>query len=136
MPNKYASLTWRWMTDVWNKGSEDAIEKYLHSTAVVHGLDNISGPGPAGFKVFYRGFREEFPKVDVIVEDVLSEEGYESARCIVTATHKNNKQVTFTGMTFIRVEQDKIVEAWNNFDFHTMYNQLGFVLNHPAEAAP
>jgi predicted ester cyclase len=31
----------------------------------------------------------------------------------------------FTGITIVRIEQGKIVEAWNNFDFMTMYKQLG-----------
>jgi hypothetical protein len=32
--------------------------------------------------------------------------------------------VEFTGMTFLRVRDGKIVEAWNNFDFATMNAQL------------
>jgi len=33
--------------------------------------------------------------------------------------------VEFTGMTFVRIHNGKIVEAWNNFDFMTMYKQVG-----------
>jgi len=36
-------------------------------------------------------------------------------------------------MTFIRIQNGKIIEGWNNFDFMTMYKQLGFKLAAPAE---
>lgn len=36
-----------------------------------------------------------------------------------------NKKVEFTGMCIVRVSDGKIREAWNNFDFMTMYQQLG-----------
>jgi hypothetical protein len=28
-------------------------------------------------------------------------------------------------MTIVRIQHGKIVEAWNNFDFMTMFQQLG-----------
>ena len=36
-----------------------------------------------------------------------------------------DKPVEFTGMTMVRVKDGKIVEAWNNFDFMAMFQQLG-----------
>ncbi|HEX8177354.1 MAG TPA: ester cyclase [Pyrinomonadaceae bacterium] len=30
-----------------------------------------------------------------------------------------------SGMTIVRVENGKIAEAWNNFDFMSMFRQLG-----------
>jgi len=36
-----------------------------------------------------------------------------------------NREVEFTGMTFARVRDGQIVEAWNNFDFMSMFQQLG-----------
>jgi predicted ester cyclase len=30
-----------------------------------------------------------------------------------------------TGMTIVRVRDGKIIEAWNNFDFMSMFKQLG-----------
>ena len=40
-----------------------------------------------------------------------------------------NKAVSITGMCIARVENGKIVEGWNNFDFLSMYQQLGMTLN-------
>jgi predicted ester cyclase len=60
------------------------------------------------------------------VEDAVSEGDHETSRCTVRATNANDQTVTFSGMTFLRVKNNKIVEAWNNFDFLSMYQQLGF----------
>ena len=131
MPNKNSTLTFRWFNEVWNNGNRAAIDELMDTKAIIHGIDTIKTPGPEGFKVFYDDFRQQFPKVNVKVEDAVSEGGYETSRCTVTATNANEQTVEFTGMTFICVRNNKIVESWNNFDFLSMYQQLGFKLAAP-----
>ena len=126
MPNRNSTLTYRWMQEVWNSGHEDAIDEMLDANAVVHGIDDIKEPGPEGFKQFYRNFRNQFPQIHVEVEDVVSEGDYETGRCVVNATNSSGQHVQFTGMTYINISNGKIAEAWNNFDFMSMYQQLGF----------
>lgn len=128
MPNRKSTLTYRWFQEVWNNGRKEAIDELLDTNGVIHGIEGINVPGPEGFKVFYDNFRQQFPKIHVEVEDTVSQEDYETSRCTVTATDTNNQTVKFTGMTFVRVEDNKIVESWNNFDFLSMYQQLGFKL--------
>jgi len=99
----------------------------------VHGIDGLDAPGPEGFKVFYDSFKQQFPQVHVEVEDTVCEGGYETSRCTVTATNANNQTVTFSGMTFLQVKDNKIIEAWNSFDFLSMYQQLGFKMAAPEE---
>ena len=132
MPNKNSTLTYRWFNEVWNNSRKAAIDELLDTNAVVHGIEGINTPGPEGFKVFYDSFRQQFPQVHVEVEETVSEGGYETSRCTVRATNANNQTVTFSGMTFIQVRDNKIVEAWNNFDFLSMHQQLGFRMA-PAE---
>lgn len=126
MPNKNSTLTLRWMEQVWNQGRESAIDEMMDATAVVHGIEGIDTPGPEGFKTFYRSFREQFPKIHIEVEDVVSQDNYESARCTVRATNTSGQEVQFSGMTYVQLQNGKIVEAWNSFDFMSMYQQLGF----------
>jgi predicted ester cyclase len=35
--------------------------------------------------------------------------------------------VEFTGMTIVRIDNGKIIEAWNNFDFTTLHKQVGLI---------
>jgi predicted ester cyclase len=134
MPNKESTLTYRWFQEVWNNGRREAIDEMLDASGVVHGIEGIDAPGPAGFKIFYDGFKKQFPQVHVEVEDAVSEGGFETSRCTVTATDSNNQSVSFTGMTFLEIRDNKIVQAWNNFDFLSMHHQLGFRLTAPHQA--
>jgi steroid delta-isomerase-like uncharacterized protein len=128
----------RWFEEVWNRGREDAIDEMFAEEGVANGLVDDSGQplrGPAGFKPFFRKFREAFPEIEVTVEDTVSEGDKVAARCTVRGSHRGDslglaatdKPVEFTGICIVRVSDGKIVEAWNNFDFMSMFQQLGAV---------
>jgi len=133
MPNKTSSLSYRWMKEVWDNGREDAIDEMMDANAIVHGIDGVNAPGPEGFKVFFKSFKQQFPDISIDVEDVISEADFETARCNVNAVDANGKKVNFSGITWLQVRNGKIVEAWNSFDFLSMYQQLGFKITAPEE---
>jgi steroid delta-isomerase-like uncharacterized protein len=142
------ALLRRWFEEVWNKGRAEAIEELFAQDGVAHGLADESGEalrGPANFRVFHGQFREAFPGVEVVVDDAISEGDRVAARCTVRGRHEGHtlgfaatsRPVEFTGMTFARVRDGQIVEAWNNFDFMSMYRQLGALrLDAPAADPP
>lgn len=134
MPTDDGALLRRWFEEVWNKGRVEAIDEMLGAVAVVHGLgDDLHGP--AGFKPFHAAYHEAFPDIDLQVHDVLSDGGMVAVRWGGTGTHRGDglglratgKVVRFHGMTFARVKQGVIVEAWNLFDHLGMLQQLGAV---------
>ena len=131
-----ASLIRRWFEEVWNKGREEAIDELFDEKGVAHGLADETGEplrGTAGFKPFFRRFREAFPEIEVTVEDTVSEGDRVAARCTVRGAHRGdslglaatNRPVEFTGISIVRISDGKIVEAWNNFDVMAMFQQLG-----------
>jgi steroid delta-isomerase-like uncharacterized protein len=135
-PNQ--TLVHRWFEEVWNKGRAEAIDEMFACEGIAHGLADQSGNemcGPEGFRPFFESFRNAFPDLEVTVEDTVVEGDKIAARCTVRGTHTGqglgvdatNRPVTFTGMTIIRVKDGKIVEAWNNFDFMAMFQQMGVV---------
>lgn len=139
MSDQYETLMHRWFEEVWNKGREDAIDEMLASDGIVHGLADQSGNelrGPEGFKPFFHSFRSAFPDIQVTVEDGVQQDEKIAVRCTVRGTHTGeglglaatNNPMEFTGMCMVRVKDGKITEAWNNFDFTTMFQQMG-VLN-------
>jgi steroid delta-isomerase-like uncharacterized protein len=143
-----AALVRRWFEEVWNKGRAEAIDEMFDEEGVAHGLADESGAplrGPANFRAFHSRFREAFPGVEVSVDDAITEGDKVAARCTVRARHEGDslgfaatrQPVEFTGMTFARVRDGKIVEAWNNFDFMSMFRQLGALrLDAPAAQPP
>ena len=146
MSEENKALVRRWFEEVWNKGRAEAIDELFAADGLAHGLADETGEplrGPANFRVFHAKFREAFPDIEVTVEDVITEGDKLAARCSVRGRHQSDSlgfaatgsPVEFTGMTFVRVRDGQIVEAWNNFDFMAMFQQLGALqLSAPAPA--
>ncbi|MBV9927723.1 MAG: ester cyclase [Acidobacteria bacterium] len=131
-----AALIRRWFEEVWNKGRAEVVDELFDEEGVAHGLADETGAplrGPAGFKPFHQRFREAFPEIEVVVEDTVSEGDKVAARCTVRGRHRGDSlgikatdsPVAFDGICIVRLRQGKIVEAWNNFDFMSMFRQLG-----------
>jgi steroid delta-isomerase-like uncharacterized protein len=130
------SVIRRWFEEVWNRGREEAIDELFDEEGVAHGLADETGAplrGPKGFKPFFHRFREAFPEVEIVVEDTVSEGDRVAARCTVRGRHRGDtlgfkatdSPVEFDGICIVRIRDGKIVEAWNNFDFMSMFQQLG-----------
>jgi predicted ester cyclase len=85
--------------------------------------------------MFQRAMGEmQIPVVRTVLEGELC-----AAHCHVVARHTGGgigsdptgRQVDFWGMGLVRVKDGRIVEAWNCFDFLSMYQQLGWIKNPP-----
>jgi steroid delta-isomerase-like uncharacterized protein len=136
MAKKYATIANEWFEEVWNQGKAAAIDRLLGEETIVHGIVDKNGlevRGPNAFKEFHASFRNAFPDIKVEVVDTVVSGDKTAARCIVRGTHRGEglglkptgKQVEITGMCIARVKKGKIVEAWNNFDFLALHQQLG-----------
>ena len=132
------TLLHRWFDEVWNKGRAEVIDEMFDCAGVAHGLTDESGNelcGPEGYKPFFMNFRGSFPDIHITIEDTVVAGDKIVARCRVKGTHTGEglgfaatqQPVEFTGITIVRVQDGKIVEAWNNFDFMGMFQQLGLL---------
>jgi predicted ester cyclase len=119
-----STLLHRWFEEVWNKGSEAAIDELLALDGMVHGLPGGPMQGPDAFKQYYRALYPEFSDLTITLQNVEVNGDEISADCSVVGTHRTGKSVNFTGNCRIRVANDRIVEGWNDFDFDTMNAQI------------
>ena len=131
-------LVQRWFEEVWNNGRAELIEEMFDENGIAHGLsDDPANPikGPKGYLPFYKVFRDAFPNMKIVIEDMVAEGDKVTARCSVRGKHEGNLRgfaatqlpISFTGITIVRIADGKIVEAWNNFDFMTMNKQVGLL---------
>ena len=136
MSEENKELLRRWFDEVWNKGRAEAIDEMFDENGIAHGLsEDPANPikGPSNFRPFHAVFKQAFPNLMIVVEDMVAEGDKVAARCSVRAKHEGEfmglaatqAPVEFTGIAIVRIENGKIVEAWNNFDFMTMYKQVG-----------
>jgi predicted ester cyclase len=111
--------------------------------AISHGLYDTAGEeaaGPGAFRPFFQRMRMAIPDIHFTVEDALVDGGNIAVRCRVTGTHTGpgltaapaNQTINVTGMVFARVKDGRIVEGWSNFDFLSLYRQLGLQLSEVA----
>ena len=132
------ALIRRWFEEVWNKGRADAIAEMMAEDCVNHGLsEDAAKPllGTSGFLPFHTQFREAFPNIEVVVEDVMAEGDKIAARCSVRGKHEGDSlgfkatgtTADFDGIVIARVKDGMFVESWNNFDFMKMFRQLGAI---------
>ncbi|HEX8179370.1 MAG TPA: ester cyclase [Pyrinomonadaceae bacterium] len=128
------ALVRRWFDEVWNQGRAETIDELFAPDGLGHGLTGGEPVrGPANFKEFHRAFKDAFPNIEVVVEDTIAEGDMVAARCKVRAHHEGHtlgfaatgRPIDISGICIARWRNGQIVEAWNNFDFLTMYQQLG-----------
>ncbi|HEX8096423.1 MAG TPA: ester cyclase [Pyrinomonadaceae bacterium] len=138
MSEENRALIRRWFEEVWNKGRADAIDEMFAADGIAHGLsDEGGGPlrGSAAFKDFHKKFSGALSDLVVTVEDTVVEGDKVAARCSVRARHTGeglgvaatDRPVEMTGMSIARVRDGKIIEAWNNFDFMSLFQQIGAI---------
>jgi steroid delta-isomerase-like uncharacterized protein len=132
------ALVRRWFEEVWNKGRADTIDEMFATEGMAHGLSDESGNplrGPKHFREYQAQMRTAFPDMRISIEDMVAENDLVAVRCNVTGKHvgegfgiaATNAPVEFSGMSFVRITDGKIVEGWNNFDFMRMYRQVGLL---------
>ena len=127
MRNPQSALLYKWFTDVWNNDDESSIDKLMTHDSTAKGILKEEHPkGAEGFKIFFKDFRSQFHDVKIDIEDVIAQDDMEAARTVVNAIHtQTGKKVTFSGLCMVKVANGKIAEAWNNYDFLNLYEQLG-----------
>jgi len=135
MSDQKTNVLRRWFEEVWNEGREGAIDELAAPDMVAHGLFDAQGKEISGrekFKAFWRQFRTTFPDVRVDVNEALADGDKVIVRCTVYATHSGEgmgsptrKPISFTGMVIGRIENGQLKEAWDSWDFLSLYQQIG-----------
>ena len=126
--------------ECFNKGNLGLVDEIV-SESFVSSTPNPGGlpPNREGFKQTVTLLRSGFPDLAMTVDDMVVEGDMVAVRVTARGTHKNEfmgipptgKQVTMTGMDFMRFENGKVVERWGAWDQLGMMQQLGVI---PAEA--
>jgi steroid delta-isomerase-like uncharacterized protein len=115
------------------KGNLDVIDELIATQYIGHDPANPEPlRGPAGVKEFISTYRAAFPDARITVEQQLAEGDLVATRWTGRGTHEGElmgisptgKRVTVSGLTISRLEDDKIVEEFQNWDTFGMMQQL------------
>lgn len=144
---KNKELFRRYANEIMTKGKYEAAEEIFTRDYVEH--DPFNPPnqskGPVLVKELAQFYRNAFPDARMTVDEIIATDDRVIARWTAEGTHKGdlmgirptNKRVTVTGITFNRIRDGKIIEAWTNWDSFGMLTQLGVrePLGKPKKAA-
>ncbi len=128
-----AVLLHRYVTEVWDAGNPDAVERFLapdyrrHPTALTEPFDRVEQTRRL------KGFREAFPDIEIEVVDVIAGEDRVAFRSIMKGTHlgqflgiaPTGRPVTVGLIDVIRIREGLFVEQWGGPDLFDLLQQLG-----------
>ncbi|MCG6534413.1 MAG: ester cyclase [Syntrophales bacterium LBB04] len=110
-----------------------AIEEYFIPDCVAH-LPGIPDPtNREGFRQFVAMLYAAFPDLHLSMEDQIAESDKVANHVNVYGTHRGDfqgipptgKQVEFKDFFITRIQGDKVVELWAQFDALSLLQQLG-----------
>jgi len=137
MPMTPDAVVRSWFKEIWNEGREEAIDRLAGDNFIAHGAPTL--PSTADFKVLYRQFRQALSDIEITVDRTITQGEYCAGYCRVKGRHTgdglggapSDRTVEFDGLVMVLVRDGRIVEAWNCFDFLSMYQQIGWVNDPP-----
>jgi steroid delta-isomerase-like uncharacterized protein len=125
----------RWFEEVWNQGSEAAIDELFATEGLAHGLGDseLDVRGPSEFKPFVATIRGSFPDIHFQLQDLVSEGDRVAIRMTFSGTHKGpglgvpptGRRVSVQGIIIVRIVDGQIVEGWNSYDQLGLLRQIG-----------
>ena len=129
-----ARRSWEVVTQESLDTLEDALQEVYADDIVMHEPDE-DVRGIEGLAQFVSMMRSALPDLRITIEDDMSEGDKVVTRWIAQGTHQGElmgaaptgNQVTATGITIHRIEEDKIVEEWSNWDALGVMHQIGAV---------
>ena len=134
MSEQNRALAIRWFEEVWNKGSEAAIDELFHPEGHAYGFPDPDSDliGPEAFKAVHRQFKSAFSGINVVIDDVIVEGDRVAIRWTSHMAHTGDtlgfppthKTVQFSGSSFMHLKNGKLHDAWNFFDFTAVIQQL------------
>ena len=131
----YVAKTRRFMEEVFNKGNMKAVDEFMSANITEHNPFPGQGPGVEGFKKGMSDFRQAFPDLRIVVDDIFADGEKVVARTTMKGTHKGTfmntpptgKQISVEGIDIVRMSVGKAVEHWGIFDALTMMQQIGAI---------
>ena len=121
----------RWFEEVWNRKRRGAITEMLAPGAVLHDGE-IDTVGAEGTFAFFDRMNSAFSDLHVTVHDSFAEQDRICVRWSCTAKHTGDalgipaigKTMRVTGISVMRVANERLVEGWQNWDMLGMMHQL------------
>ena len=117
-----------WFHRVWSKEDTTAIEELFIPDGEARGLGANALIGPEGFKQFHSALRGLLYDFAITIDKSIEEGDWIAAVCTLRAkSRRSDDAIEITGQLMVRIVDGKLTEAYNHWDFLSMYGQLGLL---------
>ncbi len=128
----------------WNTGAFEGIEDVLHEDYALRMVPRYEAEnGIDAFKAEVTRWREAYPDLNVVVDEVVYADQAATLRWTITATHTgegmgtpNGESVEVPGMSLIHFKDGKIFDEWIAGNARYWMEQLGYRMMMPEAATP
>lgn len=122
----HADLLRNWFAEVWENGKTDVIDQYFAPETMAQGLIPEMQVGADDFKDLVTAFRHVLGDIKVELPKILEDGDWVSAIVHLKTTRADNgAPLQATGSVIARVRDNRVVEVYNQFDFISLFEQLG-----------
>lgn len=122
------------MDEVSGEGNVEVIDEICTEEVIDHTALGETR-GREALKETFEGLHAAFPTHENTIEDIVAEDNTVAIRVTSRLTHEGEfmgieptgQEVQTDGMSFLRLQDGKIVERWAQFDMLGMMEQLGAI---------
>lgn len=123
-----------WYSEVWENGNTEAIDQFFAPETMAEGLIPEMQVGANDFRDLVTAFRHVLGDIKVDLPKIIENGDWVSAILHVqTCRADNGAPLEVTGQVMARFKDNKMVEAYNHFDFISFFEEMG---QFPADTLP
>lgn len=117
-----------WLDRVWIQEDASAIDDMLVPETIAHGLDTKPRVGPEQFKQFHQSLLCLIGDIKISIDHQMTDGEWVSSLFTLTAAKRGTEDmVETTGQLRSKIVDGKIVDAHNQIDFMSLFEQLGLM---------
>jgi len=117
-----------WYARVWEQNDLDAVAEYFDVDAMANGLMTDLAAELEDFQTIVPAVMRLVRNVKINITHSMEDGDKAWAHLEISALNAENlSPVACSGQVMIRTKNNKIIEAYNHFDFMSFFEQLGFL---------
>ena len=116
-----------WFDGLYHQRRSEIIEERFHKNGIAYGIGGKQLKGPNGFRSFYEPFIAAYPKIRIDIEDLVVTGKRVAVRCKANIENTSGQNGMLEGMAFVTIDNGQMTEAWNSWDFMTLFTQMGLL---------
>ncbi|MBU2866362.1 ester cyclase [Pacificibacter marinus] len=117
-----------WYERVWEQGDLDAVAEYFDVDAMANGLMTDLAAELEDFQTIVPAVLRLIRNVKITITHSMEDGDKAWALVDIKAQNAENMSpVVCSGQVMIKTKNNKIIEAYNHFDFMSFFEQLGFL---------